>query len=246
MSTSTPHEKRHLRRSLGVPRLLTQSPKVHYPVELETLPLETEALQEKLGAVLDQFHELEKSMTQLHKIHGHILDEFNESFASLIYGLLVTMWCVNFPHCPLKHWWEKRRDLEGVDSRLEDLQQRLEQKRAENADLKQKVALLKPKQSAREAARARRPWNRPPARRSVKIQPPGQYGSDDTYTSNDSFVDNPRASRIPQPIRARPATVGMGPNLNQPPRYLRDMYERTERGRVVKPRAPIKSRPPFR
>lgn len=237
----------HLRRSSGVYKILPQSPKVHYPIDPDNLPLESEANREKFELLLEQIHNMESYMVDLRHIQEAISHGFNEPFASFMYGMSITMWCNNFPNCPSRDQWEKVKDSEGVDNRLQELQDKVRAKRQENEALKQK--LNAPTTSS---SQTRVEQQKPIRVRNTRlIKPPS---SDDTYNTNDSFVDNPRASRIPQPRTVAPSSRNKGPNLNQAPRYLRGLFESTNRvARFEKPRAPAraparvtKSRPPFR
>lgn len=264
--------RRHLRRSSGVYKILPQSPKVHYPIDPDNLPLESEANREKFEMLLEQIHNMESYMVDLRHIQEAISNGFNEPFASFMYGMSITMWCNNFPNCPSRDQWEKVKDSEGVDNRLQQLQEKINAKREENEALKQR--LNKPTTtSSQTRVEQQKPIQLRPSRplRPSKPHRPTQYNkappsSDDTYNTNDSFVDNPRVSRIPQPrstvITSTSSTAesrSTGPNLNQAPRYLRGLFENTtsanRSARFEKPRrvnqAPqrvnkLAQRPPFR
>ena len=52
------------------------------------------------------YGDIDLHMHDLCHIHDHISNQFNESFASFLYGLSMTMWCVDFPGCPSREQWE--------------------------------------------------------------------------------------------------------------------------------------------
>lgn len=236
MSRPSTPKRRRLHRSLGVFTILAQLPKVHYPVDPDNLPLESAANTDKFEKLSDAMEELEANMRGLQRIHESLLLGFNELFASFLYGLLMTMWCVHFPGRPLKDQWEKVKLIEGLDERIAELRAKLAVSRAENGRL----------------------------RTRMRAAPTGAPGSDDTA---ESFVIDPR-SKVPPP-RARPqrAARGVGarasaasaatpsadgPNLNQPPRYMRGLFEaparapaRAAASAAPRPRA-TRARPPFR
>lgn len=278
-------ERRHLRRSSGLYKILPQSPKVHYPVDPDQLPLETENNLEKIEDLFDQVDQMERHMYDLRVIQDAISNGFNEPFASFLYGMNITMWCNNFPSRPSKEQWDKLKEVEGLDSRIEDLKLKVSLQRSENEKLKAKLktpSSVKPPPRV-EASGFAQP--KPPARSnlskaklpSTRYTPAQQQNtvaySDDTDHSTESFIVNPRVSRIPQPggRSSRPlvGTSGTressssiygekGPNLNQPPRYMRGLFDSSNtvrpsdrpkrtsavssRGRVNK----LANRPPFR
>ena len=119
--------------------MLSQSPKIHYPVDPENLPLESTTNLERLEKLSDCMEELEMNMRGLQNIHESLTLEFNESFASFLYGLLMTMWCVHFPGRPSKDQWEKVRLIEGLDDRIAELKLKLRVLAQENEKLKKKL-----------------------------------------------------------------------------------------------------------
>lgn len=229
MSRPSTPKRRRLHRSLGVFTILAQLPKVHYPVDPDNLPLESVANTDKFEKLSDAMEELEANMRGLQRIHESLLLGFNELFASFLYGLLMTMWCVHLPGRPLKDQWEKVKLIEGLDERIEELKAKLAVSRAENGRL----------------------------RTRLRAAPTAVASSDDTA---ESFVLHPR-SKIPPP-RTRPlraaspasATTASAdaPNLNQPPRYMRGLFDAPARAparagarAAPRPRA-ARTRPPFR
>ncbi|KAK6459911.1 DASH complex subunit DAM1 [Scheffersomyces coipomensis] len=220
--------RRHSHRSSGV-YLLTQSPKIHYPIDPDHLPLESTLNTEKFERLSDSLEELDANITNLQSIHDAISNQFNESFASFLYGLSITMWCVDFPGCPTKESWSKLQSRRELDSRINELQDKLKQSKLKNEALKKKLKDQQPQE-----------------RRSLLVNraPPATTEEDSYLTNEGSFVSYPqpvssslatsRLSRIPQPIgkpSTREVTVTSsrrtGPNLNQPPRYLKGLFDST-------------------
>ena len=60
----------------------------------------------KFASLAESMETLDLHMHDLCHIHDHISNQFNESFASFLYGLSMTMWCVDFPGCPSREQWE--------------------------------------------------------------------------------------------------------------------------------------------
>jgi DASH complex subunit DAM1 len=197
--------RRHSRRSSGVP-LLSQSPKVHYPIDGDVLPLETSANSERFERLSDCLEELEGYMTKLQQMHESMSDGFNEAFSSFLYGLSMTMWCVDFPSCPSRKVWQELHAKKQADQRLTELNRKIIEARAFNHELKGKIS-----------------------HRNTTDVAAGSVSGD---TENDSFVSNPhpgvRGSRIPQLKtinRQSEPSSKRGPNLNQPPRYMRGLFD---------------------
>lgn len=255
--------RRLLHRSSGVYSILPQSPKVHYPVDGDRLPLGTGSNLEKFEYISDGLDELDVNMTNLQQIHEAISDGFNESFASFLYGLSITMWCVDFPGCPSREQWEKLQAVDGINARIRDLEETVKRARDKNAKLKEELL-------SRGNVKPLRDVLRPKAMERVRrpVRPAVvEKEADDTYTTNESsFVSNSNVaslnmqSRIPQPARTNAPGITRtttntkrGPNLNQPPRYMRGLFDsapakpfaRPARG-ALNSRVSKLSRPPFR
>lgn len=248
---TTPNHKargarRKLLRSSGVYNILPQSPKIHYPQEV--LPLETEANKERLTALADAVGQLQTNMGNLAKIHHAVNSGFNEPFASFLYGLMITMFCNNFPGCPTRESYENNQG-DGHEERIKTLQERIRQARTENHRLKQQIA-TKSAQSRTFTARPDILSRRTPIRRptgTFAYNPPSArprkvvVAHDDTYSTNDSFVETP-ASGLRQPSRiartraAAPsqANSGTAPDLDQPPRYMRGLFDKTPSANVAR------------
>ncbi|CAH2350918.1 DASH complex subunit Dam1p [[Candida] railenensis] len=225
MSRPTTPKRRRSHRSSGVFNILSQSPKIHYPIDPENLPLESQTNTEKFEKLSDSMEELEMNMTGLQQIHESLCGEFNESFAGFLYGLSMTMWCVHFPGKPSRDQWEKVKLIEGLDERIDELKRKLKVSKEENENLKKRLN-TRPNASSARSKRA-------------------TFAEDDT---NESFVLNPstsssKVSKIPvrgdRRDNAASGKVGLnaavGPNLNQPPRYMRGLFDstntRTQRSR---------------
>lgn len=242
--------RRRLLRSSGIYRILPQSPNVHYPSEI--LPLESESFQNHLKALQEVVGDLENNMCDLSRIHSAVNSGFNEPFAAFLYGLLITMFCNNFPGCPTRDTYGHNHD-NGQKERVLLLQQRVREAKAENLRLKQKIAM----QTAALVKVPSRPplagWNNANRRMvgsagsSLGAASRGTLASrqnkvvvahDDTFSTTDSFVENPassrQASRVMRPVTAaRPSPLNStGPNLDQPPRYMRGLFDKTRSANV--------------
>lgn len=227
-SRPTTPQRRRLQRSSGV-HFLLPSPKVHYPVDAEHLPLETPANTERFGRLSDGLEELDVNMTNLQQIHDALLMGFNELFASFMYGLLITMWCVDFPGCPTRRAWERLQEEKELEERVRRVEERLRRAKEENERLKEVASepanVLTPAR-VRELARPR-----PFTPRATPKPVPTRTR---TVTPKTPRIINTRTakptkpipeSRIPQPTRRGT------PNLNQPPRYMRGLFEGEKRQR---------------
>lgn len=191
------------RRRRPPTRLLLQSPKVHYPVDGASLPLESFLNLEKFARLSDLMDELYQNMTNLQQIHEVLSSNFNESFAAFMYGVSITMWCVDFPGCPSTTVWQQIQDNKEKQHRVENLKSRLERARLRNLDLRRRWL---------EVSRVEKKIIREPVKRN--------------------FIRENRLSKIPQRPRKQEVTVRgkVGPDLNQPPRYLRGLFDRSNVG----------------
>lgn len=179
--------RRHLRRSSGLYGIIPQSPKVHYAVDADNLPLDSATNRERFGQLSDAMEELDVNMTNLQQIHEAMAGGFNESFASFLYGLNITTWCVDFPGCPTRDQWQRIQKLDGIDTRLSDLRDEIDKLQHENARLLAKI-------SANESTNPNTGRNRQDERPSQRV----------------GVHKNSGRSK---------------PNLNQPPRYMKDLFE---------------------
>lgn len=242
--------RRRLLRSSGIYRILPPSPNVHYPSEV--LPLESEPIQNNLKALQEAVGDLESNMSDLAKIHSAVNSGFNEPFAAFLYGLLITMFCNNFPGCPTRDTYEYNHG-NAQKERVLLLQQRVRAARTENQRLKQQIAT----QATPQRTFASRPplggWNEGNRRTPGATGPSlgtatrGTLASrqkkvvvahDDTFSTTDSFVEHPSSSRaanrIGKPVAAARASPlsSTGPNLDQPPRYMRGLFDKTSSANV--------------
>lgn len=264
--------RRKLHRSSGIFNLLPQSPQVHYPED--SLPLESEENVERLEAMAEAVGQLETNMTNLADMHTAVNQRFNEPFAAFLYGLLMTMFCNNFPGCPTQAAFESIDKVQRAQDRVRDLQKQISAARATNKALQEEVAAktLEHKTMAlrNEAFARKTPVRRPrvplgassvSANRQRKVQ----VAQDDTFSTTDSFIETPAGQPRKPPLpRAARGPVdssnlrlgGGGPNLNQPPRYMRGLFDKTNlanirRTETKRPRPAPKAsrlalRPPFR
>ena len=202
--------RRQLHRSSGAYNILPQSPKIHYPVDPDNLPLEAPGNTEKFELLSDALEELDVNMTNLQLIHEAISDGFNESFASFLYGLSITMWCVDFPGCPSRNQWEKLKLVEGLDDRILELAEKIRLHREENERLKNRLASNVVESTEEVENHSDSHENRKPQHlhRVGKGLTRQVDEGDDTYMTNEgSFVVNPSApsaTRIPQPVKTAP------------------------------------------
>ncbi|CAK9436173.1 uncharacterized protein LODBEIA_P07310 [Lodderomyces beijingensis] len=209
--------------------------------------------------------DLDVNMRDLSHIHTAISSNFNEPFASLLYGLSITMWCVDFPRVPTRQQWEQIEIKERKKEEIAQLRRKLEEAEQANVQLRKKL------DEETKLGNLSRPSDvkRSPLAKSNKEN----YGNSGGLAKNGKSTT---VSRIPQPI-FRPVTAtntttsstggnttllhkSAMPNLNQPPRYMRGLFENSSFAKsagVTKPaassattgpRRPLKTsqRPPFR
>lgn len=238
--TTPSSNRRKLYRSSGIFGLIPQSPKIHYPVDANSLPLDSAMNTENFAQLSDAMEELEENMSSLQQIHDSISNGFNESFASFLYGLLMTMWCVDFPGLPNRADFEKINESTQLDDEISQLNQQIQMLETENESLKQKLQ-NKSKIQSKHVLKPKSIINKPtrPINSNLKsrIPPPAKHV---TRTPNRTTTTKPTE---------RPSSSGTGPNLNQPPRYLQGLFNNpktpTSTRRVQKPTS-INNRPPFR
>lgn len=206
--------RRQSHRSSGV-HLLAPS-MVHY--DSDTLPLESLEMVAKFDRLSDSLDEMDTNMSQLQKLHTSISSEFNEAFSSFLYGLSITMWCVEFPGCPSRKKWDQKHANRQVDARIRALEQELREAQNNHSQLQ------------------------------LKLEEYEDSDDDDNATAkeNSPAKESVPVSKIPQ-LKGKPDGL---PNLNQPPRYMRGLFDssnvrvpRKREGRVNKP---VQPRPRFR
>lgn len=265
--------KRKSHRSSGIHLILSPSPDVHYPITETTPPLESDRNMERLENLSESIGQLKNNMTELSKIHEAINTGFNEPFAGFLYGSFLTMFCNSFPGCPTYDQFESILVLRDNEQKMEDLRKRISEAKQENVRLQRELAQTRPHRSkAALGEPGRTSYSKPrqqkaPLRRSLYPTPTRKkvtVAHDDTTTS-ESFVDTPSnkaitSSKIPQPS----LQSGTGPNLDQPPRYMRGLFDKTLSTNVgsgvhrksdklsstasahQRRRPAVKQRPPFR
>lgn len=235
---STPSsQRRKLHRSSGIFGLIPPSPKIHYPIDANNLPLDSAMNTESFAQLSDAVEELEDNMTSLHQIHNSIANGFNESFASFLYGLLMTMWCVDFPGLPTKSDFDKISYSAQLDLQISDIHREIALLQQQNQSLKQQLQ-HNSKIASRHVLKPKPVVNRAPTKTASKISKPAIKPANQSQASSSIAKTTPTRSST------------SGPNLNQPPRYLQGLFNNpktpTTNRRVHKPPTSIKNRPPFR
>ncbi|EGV60226.1 DASH complex subunit dam1 [Yamadazyma tenuis] len=242
---ATPARHRHSHRSSGVFALLPQSPRIHYPIDPEHLPLDSSVITDSFERLHDSVQDLEMYMKHLQRLHEAISQGFNESFSSFLYGLSITMWCIDFPSTPSKDLEEKLEESKRLDDSITDLKSQLRRARQQNEVLKLKLH-NKAKVNA-SILRSKPAINRRLIQDSSKSKIPQPFSRLVVPSRNSGSVSKPPPVRSAIPIATRNTR---GPNLNQPPRYLDGLFAGSSTSassvrRARKP-APISNRPPFR
>lgn len=264
--------RRKLHRSSGIFNVLPQLPQVHYPED--SLPLESNENIERLEAVADAVGQLETNMAKLADMHISVNQRFNEPFAAFLYGLLMTMFCNNFPGCPTQVAFESIDKVQRAQDRVRELQDRIQLARDANKALQEQIASRTAEQK-RLALRNETLARKLPDRRtrlplSTSAHPPARsrkvnVAQDDTFSTTDSFIETPagvsRKPPLPRAARGPVASRNLqkdsgGPNLDQPPRYMRGLFDKTntintrrpgdKRSRFAPAPRRSASRPPFR
>lgn len=283
----TPHRlsesRRKLHRSSGLHLILPPSPNVHYSLDDDTPPLETDRNMERLASLADAFEQLKLHISDLSSIHFAINNKFNEPFAAFLYGLFITMFCNNFPGCPTYEQFESILKAHEAQTRIKELRSKINDAKLENQKLKQELALARPSRvhppprselfrSAQLLTR-KRPPPKPMGARSAMFPSPSKkkvaVAQDETTTTSDSFVTTPGSGGgRGESSGARNKASAFGPNLDQPPRYMRGLFDKTsaanakrasqrdtekrsQRAREIKDRRTnqqnrLRERPPFR
>lgn len=246
--TNTPSHRRRESsrksfRSSGLHFILPPSPNIHYPITETSPPLESERIMERLEALAESIGQLKTNMTELSKIHEAVNSRFNEPFAAFLYGLFLTMFCNSFPGCPTYEQFEGILAARDNERKVADLQKRIADAKQEKARLQHEIAQARPLRataaSLAELARGT-PYSRATLQRSRLRK--GLYPSptkkrvtvahDDTTTS-ESFVVTPgnRSTGLGESQRSH---TGTGPNLNQPPRYMRGLFDKTHSANIAR------------
>lgn len=242
--------RRHLRRSSGIP-LPSQSPH-HYPVDADNLPMDCPEIQNKFKDIADGLEDLDVNVRDLNHIHNAVASQFNESFASFLYGLSITMWCVDLPKCPSRKAWQKLQMRKRKKEQIAKVWKEIEGAERLNAELKEKVA------------KETRPimYSRPMGTQLPKRARPNNENAKPGINLNKPSAPATRVSRIPQPVsgmlRTQPGQTisrNNAPNLDQPPRYMRGLFNNGVQSTPIGPNSRVQKpqraqhsgrRPPFR
>lgn len=234
--TTPSSSRRKLHRSSGIFALIPQSPKIHYPVDANNLPLDSAINTDNFALLSDAMEELEDNMSSLQQIHHSISNGFNESFAGFLYGILMTMWCVDFPGLPSKSEFDKITYSTQLDEEIAHLNHEIQALQQDNESLKQ-TALNKSKIHNSHVLKPKSIINRPtPLTKQMS-------------KGTNSKIPAPKRPLSAQKVVDTPSRSSGGPNLNQPPRYLQGLFNDpktpTSSRRIQKPTS-IHNRPPFR
>lgn len=203
--------RRHLYRS-SVIQLFANSPKANYPIDSGNLPLNSPDNLEKFERLEESLEELKLNIQNLQKIHFAICNEFNESFASFLYGLLITMWCVDFPGCPTLKSWEKLQLQKKQEEKIFFLNQKLKKTKEENEFLKEKLLSKKDFLKNLKQTQTQKPLSNVNFKNiftdlSVQKNNQNKNFDDGSYVSNEgSFILNPlpmkTSSKTKSPYRS--------------------------------------------
>lgn len=117
---STPH-----RLSSASSVLTPTSPRIHFPVDAENLPLDAAFSSEVWTELSDSLSTLDTNMQNVTGIHES-LSNFNESFASFLFGLQMNAWCVEFPERPGKENFSRREKLKALELQTQTAQNEIE------------------------------------------------------------------------------------------------------------------------
>lgn len=224
--------------------LLPKSPKmVHYPHNGDRLPFEASDNMYRLEQLADGIDQLETTMGQLAMVHTLLNDHLNESIASLIHGLTISMWCVDYPGVPNKLQMTAMREHQKAVHETHELESQITVARKENQQLREKLQQLKQQKAGPRGQRRPRALGQsnrvppvverltrmpPPTRKPVLIKqssaPVPATDSIKLRTLKERNTPNNR-SRIPKPSLNKGRELGSKPNLNQPPRYLKGLFD---------------------
>ncbi|KAI5968643.1 DAM1 [Candida margitis] len=253
--------RRHSRRSSGIP-LPAQSPH-HFPIDPDNLPMDCPEIENKFKDIADGLEDLDVNIRDLNHIHDAVSSQFNESFASFLYGLSITMWCVDLPKCPSRRAWQRLQMRKKKKEHIAELKRKIEEAERLNVELKEKVA--------KETRPIRH--SRPMSAQLPSLSSSSSSSSKRFRTNNENikpvtnFLKKPnvaftQTSKIPQPVSGslrthvvQPTSSNRAPNLNQPPRYMRGLFndgmdvtpagQRSGAQTKKRPQS-LSQRPPFR
>ncbi|CAH6722675.1 DASH complex subunit Dam1p [[Candida] jaroonii] len=226
---NTPNiRRRQSQRSSGIFKIFPQSPSIHYPIDGDNLPLESASNIENFEELSDKMEELEINMSNLSEIHDSITNGFNESFSSFLYGILMTMYCMDFGNSLELEQFDDTNKTDEIDERLDNLQTEID-------NLKQKNETLKIKLENKNKIKA-----------NVLKTSKNPNISDDSFTSKipkfqKSSMNNrtiaPKSNRFhTKSSQARLAATqaklaamknARTPDLNQRPRYMDGLFDKS-------------------
>ncbi|EMG49599.1 DAM1 DASH complex subunit DAM1 [Candida maltosa Xu316] len=259
--------RRYSRRSSGA-QLQTTSPKInHYPIDADNLPMDSEEISGKFKNIAESMGTLDQHMDDFQTIHNNISNRFNESFASFLYGLSMTMWCVDFTGYPKRGEWEAIAEAKQRKERIRKLKSRLEHAEELNKRLKSRLSEeTKHNPLPSNESRFAKPAVRPT--RSVSYKGVSTTNIAKTTTPNpirstasSRLRQSSTMSKIPQLSKdGRQATRQSrnGPNLNQKARYMSGLFDGSNTSNTTgnyggvkkpvqrKPPTSLANRPPFR
>lgn len=223
--------RRRLNRSSNVFNAFSQTPRPHY--SRDELPLLSTHNLARLQNIADGVQKLQGNMDGLSRIHEALNNRFNEPFAGFLYGLLLNMFCSNYPACPSREQYESKKQSHNVLSLIVSLEERILLAKSRRDKLQEQVSLKTQELRILQTKRTT------PARKAVpgpRIRPlythpkvPQQskkvtVARDDTFSTMDLFIEAP-LSTYGRQGRAQDAIKGKTPNLNQAPRYMRGLFE---------------------
>ncbi|KAI5951199.1 DAM1 [Candida jiufengensis] len=235
---------RYSRRSSGI-ALPSQSPR-HFPIDPDNLPTDSTDILTKFTKIADSMDDLCVNMKDLNHIHNAISGQFNESFASFLYGLSLTMWCVSLPKCPSKRAWQRLQLRKRKKEKIEELKLKLAQAEKLNLELKNKLA-----EETKSFTRPRSQQNN-----TIQLNSTKRIKFNNENENHGGIRKQQQIpSRIPQPIQSNQIPSQPSgkrtPNLNQPPRYMRGLFNENSNSspsnipRSAKP-STVSQRPRFR
>lgn len=90
----------------------------HYPIRDSALDT---AIGEQMGELAEGMSALDRNLKDLQVVHTN-LNNFNESFSTLIYGLQMNAWCAEFHNGPRSCDFARRKELQEMEERTRQLQ----------------------------------------------------------------------------------------------------------------------------
>ncbi|KAG5363380.1 DASH complex subunit DAM1 [Yarrowia sp. B02] len=97
----------------------------HYPLAESALD---SAIGEQMAELADGMAALDRNLKDLQVVHTH-LNNFNESFSTLIYGLQMNAWCAEFHNGPRSCDFARRKEIEEMEERARQAQMQAERDR---------------------------------------------------------------------------------------------------------------------